>query len=62
MRGGRREAKSSAREGAEGAKASDAVLSDAILAAHAIENRACLCSNDADFSRFPGLNWVNPQR
>ena len=24
------------------------------------ENQAALCSNDADFARFPGLNWVNP--
>lgn len=42
------------------AQASGAVLSDAVLAAHAIENRATLCSNDADFSRFPGLQWENP--
>jgi uncharacterized protein len=42
------------------AMASGALLSDAILAAYAIEHRATLCSNDADFSRFTGLNWVNP--
>jgi toxin-antitoxin system PIN domain toxin len=42
------------------AKATGAVLSDAVLAAYAIENRATLCSNDADFSRFPGLQWRNP--
>ncbi len=23
-------------------------------------NRATLCSNDADFARFPGLNRENP--
>ena len=44
------------------AMASGAVLSDAILAAYAIEHRARLCSNDSDFSRFPGLEWENPLR
>jgi toxin-antitoxin system PIN domain toxin len=43
-----------------GAQASGALLSDAILAAYAIEHRARLCSNDGDFARFPGLDWVNP--
>lgn len=38
------------------------LLSDAILAAYAIEYRATLCSNDSDFSRFADLNWVNPLR
>lgn len=42
------------------AMATGPVLSDAILAAYAIENRACLYTNDADFSRFPGLEWENP--
>lgn len=42
------------------AMASGAVLSDAVLAAYAIEHRACLCSNDADFARFDGLEWTNP--
>jgi len=37
-----------------------ALLSDAILAAYAIEHRARLCSSDADFARFPGLDWENP--
>lgn len=36
------------------------VLSDAILAAHAIANRATLHSNDSDFARFEGLDWHNP--
>ena len=36
------------------------VLSDAVLAAYAIENRATLYSNDVDFARFPGLDWKNP--
>jgi len=39
---------------------SGAIVSDAILAAHAIQHRATLCSNDADFARFPELDWVNP--
>jgi toxin-antitoxin system PIN domain toxin len=42
------------------ALASGAVLSDAILAAYAIEHRACLFTNDTDFARFPELDWVNP--
>jgi toxin-antitoxin system PIN domain toxin len=42
------------------AMASGAVLSDAILAAYAIEHRARLYTNDADFSRFSGLDWTNP--
>jgi len=42
------------------AMATGAVLSDAILAAYALEHRARLCSNDSDFSRFSGLNWENP--
>jgi len=36
------------------------VLSDAILAAYAIVNRATLCSSDPDFARFEGLTWKNP--
>lgn len=39
---------------------SGAMLSDAILAAYAIANRATLFTNDDDFSRFPGLKWRNP--
>lgn len=44
----------------ERAGVSGALTLDASLAVHAIENRATLCSNDADFSRFPGLDWKNP--
>jgi uncharacterized protein len=33
---------------------------DAHLAALAIEHGAELCSSDADFSRFPGVPWVDP--
>jgi len=44
------------------AQARGTLLSDAILAAYAIENRACLCTNDTDFARFPELEWINPLR
>ena len=36
------------------------LVTDAHLAALAIELQAELHSNDADFSRFSGLNWRNP--
>lgn len=36
------------------------LTTDAHLAALAIEHGAELCSSDADFSRFPGLRWVDP--
>ncbi len=39
---------------------SGGLVSDAVLAVHALENRATLCSNDSDFARFPGLDWRNP--
>jgi len=42
------------------AMATGAAVSDAILAAYAIEAGARLCSNDSDFARFPGLDWENP--
>lgn len=42
------------------AMAAGPVLSDAILAAYAIEHRAKLFTNDGDFARFPGLDWKNP--
>jgi toxin-antitoxin system PIN domain toxin len=38
------------------------LTTDAHLAALAIEYRAELASNDADFSRFPGLRCFNPLR
>jgi predicted nucleic acid-binding protein len=38
------------------------LTTDAHLAALAIEHGAQLCSADADFSRFPGLRWVDPLR
>jgi uncharacterized protein len=36
------------------------LTTDAHLAALAIEHQAELHSTDADFSRFPGLRWINP--
>jgi len=36
------------------------LVSDAHLAALAIEHGLTLCSADGDFARFPGLRWENP--
>jgi hypothetical protein len=36
------------------------LVTDAHLAALAIEHGAQLCSADRDFGRFPSLAWVNP--
>lgn len=36
------------------------LTSDAHLAAIAIEHGGEVCTADADFSRFPGLRWINP--
>lgn len=36
------------------------LITDAHLAALANENGAVMASADADFSRFPGLHWINP--
>jgi toxin-antitoxin system PIN domain toxin len=36
------------------------LLPDASLAALALEHGLILCSTDADFARFPGLQWDNP--
>ncbi len=41
-------------------QATGSLLTDAVLAALAIENGAVLASTDQDFSRFHGLRWVNP--
>ena len=38
------------------------LVSDAHLAALAVEHGAELCSRDADFTRFPGVKWVDPLR
>jgi uncharacterized protein len=36
------------------------LVSDAHLAALAIEHGLTLCSTDGDFARFPSLQWRNP--
>lgn len=36
------------------------LLTDAVLAALAIENGAVLASADQDFRRFPEVRWMNP--
>jgi toxin-antitoxin system PIN domain toxin len=36
------------------------LVSDAVLAALAIEYGATLASTDRDFRRFPTLRWINP--
>ena len=36
------------------------LLTDAALAALAVEHGAVLASTDRDFSRFPTLRWLNP--
>ncbi|MBU1693706.1 MAG: type II toxin-antitoxin system VapC family toxin [Verrucomicrobia bacterium] len=36
------------------------LVSDAHLAALAVEHGCELMSTDADFSRFPGVKWTNP--
>jgi len=41
-------------------KAAGPLVSDAALAALAMENGAALASTDRDFSRFDGLRWINP--
>jgi toxin-antitoxin system PIN domain toxin len=38
------------------------LVTDGHLAALAVEHGAELCSGDADFSRFPGVRWVDPLR
>lgn len=43
-----------------GGNATANLVSDAHLAALAVEHNAVLCSTDADFARFPGLKWRNP--
>jgi toxin-antitoxin system PIN domain toxin len=39
---------------------SSALVSDAHLAALAIEHGLMLCSTDGDFARFQGVRWENP--
>ena len=45
-----------------GGNATGNLVSDAHLAALAVEHGCVLQSTDADFARFPGLKWVNPLR
>lgn len=41
-------------------KAAGRLVTDAQIAAITVEYGGTLYTNDRDFSRFPGLNWVNP--
>ena len=41
-------------------QAAGPLISDAVLAALAVEHGATLHSTDRDFARFPGLQWTNP--
>jgi toxin-antitoxin system PIN domain toxin len=43
-----------------GRRAIGPLVSDAAVAALAIENGAVLASTDRDFSRFPNLRWIDP--
>ena len=43
-----------------GGNATANLVSDAHLAALALEHNCALQSSDADFARFPGLRWKNP--
>ncbi len=44
----------------QGGGATGNLVPDAHLAALAIEHNCRLCSSDADFARFTGLDWHNP--
>lgn len=44
----------------EAGQTSGPLVMDAVLAAIALEHGAVLHTTDQDFSRFPGLQWVNP--
>lgn len=46
----------------ERGQATGNLVTDAHLAALAIEHGCELCSSDSDFARFPGLRWRNPLR
>jgi len=41
-------------------RASGNFITDAAIAAIAIEHGATIYTNDRDFARFPGLRWENP--
>lgn len=38
------------------------LVTDAHLAALAIEHGTSICSFDSDFARFDGVGWINPDR
>lgn len=42
------------------ANASGNLITDAHLAALAMENNCVIASCDTDFAKFPGLRWLNP--
>ena len=46
----------------DSAKVRGALVTDAALAALAIEQGATLCTTDGDFARFKGLKYLNPLR
>lgn len=41
-------------------QAKGALITDAHIAAIALEHGATVCTNDRDFHRFPGLKLINP--
>jgi toxin-antitoxin system PIN domain toxin len=41
-------------------QATGPLVMDAVLAAIALEHGATICTADRDFSRFPGIRWMNP--
>ena len=45
---------------ADGSRLRGGALTDAFIAAIAMESAATIHTNDRDFARFPGLRWVNP--
>lgn len=54
------EAHAATLEGLLGQAKSHRLVTDAHLAALALEHGLVLCSSDGDFARFPGLRWENP--
>lgn len=43
-------------------KLADETEDEALIAAHEVEQRGTVYSNDTDFGRFPNIDWVNPLR
>ena len=41
-------------------QAAGPLVMDTVLAAIALEHGATVCTTDRDFSRFPGIQWMNP--